>query len=212
MTDKFVEGFVEACYKSGLTEKQASSLMEYYVTQNGVEGIEKAADANGLIKALLAILGAGGLAYGIDYLGTTNTSIGNWLKNNLGAGSWGINNWVNNNILNRAGSTSAGLASPQDTKMYKAPKDGPTQSASFGEAAGKLAQESSTLGNKLINMPWKVKKTVQDTWNDTKHVVKAAPKVVGKAVSDAADYAGRKATTAADWTTDKLKTINSWIP
>lgn len=212
ITDKFVEGFVEACYKSGLTEKQACTLMDYYVAQNNVEGIEKSADANGLIKALLAVLGVGGLAYGADYLGTTNSPIGTWLRNNLGAGNWGIHKWVSN-ALGGAGS-SGGLAAPKDTKMYKAPKAkaAPAQSASLGEAAGKLAQESSTLGGKLINLPWKLKKTVQDTWNDTKHVVKSTPKVVGKAVSDAADYTARKATSAADWTTDKIKTINSLLP
>lgn len=210
MTDKFVEGFVEACYKSGLTEKQACALMDYYVTQNNVEGIEKSADTNGLLKALFAILGIGGLAYGADYLGTTNSPIGTWLRNNLGAGNWGIHNWVSN-ALSGAGSTG-GLAAPKDTKMYKAPKGEPAQSASFGEAAGKLAQESSTLGNKLINLPWKVKKTVQDTWNDTKHIAKSTPKVVGKAVDDTVAYADRKATSAADWTTDKIKTINSVLP
>lgn len=208
MTDKFVEGFVEACYKSGLTEKQASSLMEYYVTQNGVEGIEKAADANGLIKALLAILGAGGLAYGVDYLGTTNTPIGNWLKNNLGAGSWGINNWVNNNILNRAGSTSAGLASPEDTKMYKAPDKAPEKSKSFTEAAGKLAQKTSDLGHSLINLPWKAEKTIKDTWSDTKRIAGQIPQAASKVVNDGISAVDRTAAGATDWVTDKVDSVN----
>lgn len=196
ITDKFVEGFVEACYKSGLTEKQACTLMDYYVAQNNVEGIEKSADANGLIKALLAALGIGGLAYGADYLGTTNSPIGTWLHNNLGAGNWGIHKWVSN-ALGGAGS-SGGLAAPADTKLYKETPM-PHQSKSFREAAGNLANKTSDLGNAIINLPWKTHKTAVDTWNDAKHITASAPKVMGKAVNDTVGYVDRQATKATDW-------------
>lgn len=195
MTDKFVEGFVEACYKSGLTEKQACALMDYYTTQNNVDGIEKSADANGLIKALLAVLGIGGLAYGVDYLGTTNSGIGTWLRNNLGAGNWGLHKWVSSAL---GGGSSSGLASPADTKLYKeTPK--PHQSKSFREAAGNFANKSADLGKAVINLPWKAHKTAVDTWNDAKNIVSSAPKVMDKAVNDAVGYVDRQAAKATDW-------------
>jgi hypothetical protein len=196
ITDKFVEGFVEACYKSGLTEKQACVLMDCYVTQNNVDGIEKSADAKGLLKALLAVLGVGGLAYGADYLGTTNSPIGTWLRNNLGAGNWGIHKWVSNAL----GGASSGLASPEDTKLPKKTSE-PHQSKSFSEAVG-------NLGNALINVPWKTHKTAVDTWNDAKHLAHSAPKVVGKAVDDAVGYVDQQAARATDWATERVENLN----
>ena len=206
ITDKFVEGFVEACYKSGLTEKQACTLMDYYVTQNNVDGIEKSAGAEGLLKALLAILGIGGLAYGADYLGTTNSGIGTWLRDNLGAGKWGIHKWINDAV----GGSSAGLSSPTDTKIYKAtPK--PQPSNSFREAASNFANKSTDLGKAVINLPWKAHKTAVDTWSDAKNIVNSAPKVLDTAVNNVAGYVDRHAARATDWASGVAEKATKYV-
>lgn len=90
VTRKFIEGFVEGCYENGLTEKQASWLLDRYIAEGNGEIMEKSAAGKSIINLLLLLLALGGGAYGLDRLGGTNTALGKWLKDNLGAGSWGI--------------------------------------------------------------------------------------------------------------------------
>ena len=90
VTRKFIEGFVEGCYEHGLTEKQASWLLDRYIEEGNGEILEKSAAGKSILNLLLLLLALGGGAYGLDRLGGTNTALGKWLKDNLGAGSWGI--------------------------------------------------------------------------------------------------------------------------
>lgn len=98
VTDKFIEGFVESCYVQGLHEKQASVLLQYYLEDGNGEIMEKSAAVKSILKILAILLGVGGLGYGMEQLGTTNTAIGRWLKDNLGAGNWGLKKTVDRAI------------------------------------------------------------------------------------------------------------------
>lgn len=90
ITNNFIEGFVTECYAKGLTEKQASWLLDRYIAEGNGEIMEKSAAGKSIINLLLMLLALGAGAYGIDHLGGTNTALGKWLKNTLGAGNWGI--------------------------------------------------------------------------------------------------------------------------
>lgn len=152
VTRKFIEGFVEGCYENGLTEKQASWLLDRYIAEGNGEIMEKSAAGKSILNLLLLLLALGGGAYGLDRLGGTNTALGKWLKDNLGAGNWGIKDALEGlfapaaNPTAPANSTSAGeSAGATTTNTAGKPQEGtisPEQAAAA--ARGKEVIQQAT--------------------------------------------------------------------
>lgn len=146
VTRKFIEGFVEGCYENGLTEKQASWLLDRYIAEGNGEIMEKSAAGKSILNLLLLLLALGGGAYGLDRLGGTNTALGKWLKDNLGAGNWGIKDALEGLFAPAANAATTAATAP-------APATNPAPTVAAAQGADNKSGEDQVSASQFAG-PW----------------------------------------------------------
>ena len=152
VTRKFIEGFVEGCYENGLTEKQASWLLDRYIAEGNGEILEKSAAGKSIINLLLLLLALGGGAYGLDRLGGTNTALGKWLKDNLGAGNWGIKDALEG-LFSPAANPAPTTVPGADNKHVAGQSNAP-QATNGWDKEGSDRQLKLVTGKDSLNVGW----------------------------------------------------------